>query len=332
MIRIDIFSAKGGVGKTTVAYRLARICARKSGNSVLLVDADLTGTCFGDLVEPWVTTLWRQQMNLIQLVYGCPEALPEHLAQDTLPVYELRVAPPVGDNIGSCRASNATKPGTVLFCPSHPDTSIQINGKNHLVKLAVLQALLGHESAGGWVRYVIEQVVTATDTLVPQGLGFVIVDHGPGIGALQWAELIAIEEEYETAEEKGRPPTRRALFVASRDGVDLAAAKALNERITHDEMTHLAAQATWVLNRLPSEWEAKGESAWRSLLDSDLSHLPSGPTYTAGWYKSAIPLFENRATADAYAQSSLAQFLDNENDEQILRIHERLTFSARVKS
>jgi cellulose biosynthesis protein BcsQ len=76
--RLDVMSLKGGVGKTTLAYALAWAQATRSRRPVLLIDADLTGTCLGDLLDPVVA--WHLEANLAHLLCEPPDTLPEQLA------------------------------------------------------------------------------------------------------------------------------------------------------------------------------------------------------------------------------------------------------------
>src|SRR5579871_3355334 len=202
-VRVDVFSAKGGVGKTTVAFRMAKAFASK--RPALMIDADLAGTCLGDLLEPDVN--WRKEGNLVQLVCGRPEDLPDEKPY----VYQLRPSP--SNKIPRPVDKRVIGP-KVLFCPSHAESQVRIGRKKGPVDHAVLQAFVSHESAGGWVGHVIEEVIKKTQTTVNAagGLAAVVVDHGPGTGALQWAEMHAIEEAA-----KKKAIQRRAVFITSRD-------------------------------------------------------------------------------------------------------------------
>ena len=306
-MRFDVFSAKGGVGKTTVAFRLAKALASIRGQPVLLVDADLTGTCLGDLLERWVG--WKKQPNLIQLVCGRPEDLPDTKP----PVYHLRPSSsarepqPLDKNV---------KGPAILFCPSHAESEVRVGRKREPVSHAVLQALVGHESAGGWVGHVIGHVIERTSAILDGagGLAGVVVDHGPGTGALQWAEMRAINRALgDEAKKKNGASPRRAVFVTSRDLVDLAAASAVDERMKSDDLGSLQTGAVWVLNRVPAA------SGWRSELDRILGESGIGPSSRDRWYKAAIPLEENDTLATSYRQSDLGN-LGFGKDEEIARV------------
>src|SRR4051812_44900250 len=93
--RVDVFSPSSGVGKTLLAVRLAHLQARKTRAPVLLVDADINGPCVGDLLESWVSPPWDSTNNLLHLICGRPEFLPEQLRPGELPVYRVRDACPV---------------------------------------------------------------------------------------------------------------------------------------------------------------------------------------------------------------------------------------------
>lgn len=326
-MRVDVFSSKGGVGKTTVAYRLARRWAEDKKGPVLLIDADLSGTCLGDLVEPAALPSWRYQKNLITLVCGCPEELPELLAPEARPVYKLRLAP---HGAPQRVIANASGP-QVLFCPSHAETFLPASGVQEPVDLAVLQALLGHESAGGWVGHVIESLISVVDNKNDKGVGVLagtVVDHGPGIGALQWSQMSAINAERVEATKKGRASKRQALFVATRDLVDLAASQAVNERIVADSehpWTALSDDATWVINRIPEKWGAASRAApdaWKTDLKEVLTNSGMGPLPNEKWFLRAWPLFENSQMGDAYATSGLPAYIEKQGDDEIRAIYE----------
>lgn len=336
-MRVDVFSAKGGVGKTTVAYRLARKWSETSEQPVLIVDADLSGTCLGDLVEPTTKEGWHTVQNLIHLVCGRPEELPSLVKPNELPVYELR---PVPDDTPK-RVSASVSGAQVVFCPSHTETYLSvpgIHGETSPVDLAVLQALLGHESAGGWVGHVIESVIAATHKLIPGGLAGVVVDHGPGIGGLQWSQMVAIDIELQRAIKENELPLRRALFVTSRDMVDLAAARTIDDRLKRNrqrKMGLLSANCTWVVNRLPSEWgppSERGAEEWRTSLEASLKLWGMGPSERDKWFRHALPLFEEKLLANAYATSELAKYYRENDDVGIAAIHERVTVKAKPKA
>ena len=332
-MRVDVFSAKGGVGKTTVAYRLARTWAEESKRPVLLVDADLSGTCLGDLVECTASPGWHEQQNLIHLVCGRPEELPEQLDLTRLPVYELRAAP----DETPLRVGASVSGPKVVFCPSHAETYFHTPGGVEPVDLPVLQALLGHESAGGWVGHVIQNVISATDERVG-GLAGTVVDHGPGIGALQWSQMSAIDAELAKATRENRPSRRRALAVVTRDLVDLAAARAVDARIAPGRarpMKALRANMTWVVNRLPTAWSPSSSAAadeWRTALQTLLKNAGMGPGPRDGWFRGALPLFEEKLMADAYAISGLAAYYLAYPDSGITDIYKRVTDSAVPKA
>ncbi|WP_438025439.1 P-loop NTPase [Sorangium sp. So ce233] len=335
MMRVDVFSAKGGVGKTTVAFRLAHTWAKKSDLPVLLVDADLSGTCLGDLLEPSAYPGWQEQRNLIHLVCGRPEALPEELAPARLPVYELRSNPDEYPQRVRADASGAT----LLFCPSNAETYLKVSTSiDSMVDLTVLQALLGHESAGGWVGHVIERVIAATRKFVSVGISAVIVDHGPGISALQWSQMSAIEDELSRACKAKSTPSRQALFVASRDMVDLAAARAIDDRIgpaRSRHMGHIRSNALWVLNRLPADWKPSsngGPHQWRTELEEMLSTTHLDSIQHDAWFINALPVFEDPALARAYANSGLPAYWHTNSDHDIADIYDRLTRSTAPKA
>ncbi len=227
--RLDVMSLKGGVGKTTLAYAVAWAQATRSQRPVLLIDADLTGTCLGDLLDPVVA--WHLEANLAHLLCEPPDTLPEQLAPECLPVYVP------GRAGGERDGERATKPpgAAVVFCPSHAYSTQPTR-----VDRAVLEALIGQETAGAWVRHVLDRLITAThQTLGP--LGGVVVDHSPGLAALQSAVLGDIAQH---------PAGRMVAMITTCDRVDLAMCKAAST--THrDELS----KAAWIVNRAPADWD-----------------------------------------------------------------------------
>ncbi len=324
MNRIDVFSAKGGVGKTTVAYRLALKMSQSTKLPVLIIDADLSGTCLGDLVASWVDPVWTAQKTLIGLVCGRPEDLPEQLMGE-LPVYE--VSPPASsDSRIPTRVRPSTSKDAILFCPSHADNDLTIFAAEDKRPMpadpALLHALVGHESAGGWVGHVIRKVIDATSSVLDRKLGGVIVDHGPGIGSLQWAEMTLIERELEKAWVDKRPPTRAAVFVLSRDGVDIQAISALDARMAVDKrqkMARLKDAAVWVVHRLPKDLGPSDR--WRKALIDDLGARWRPSPY--GWFMRAKPLFFEESIANSYAHSDLVSgFVNGDQDTNMIELWE----------
>jgi hypothetical protein len=110
--------------------------------------------------------------------------------------------------------------------------------------LAVLQALLTHETAGHWIEHVLDNLIQTTCKIVPH-LRSVIVDHGPGLAAVQRCALDAILENK-------KPPNARGLIVTTPDYVDLKAVA--------QHFASLAATAGpppplhWLINRVPASW------------------------------------------------------------------------------
>lgn len=179
MQRIDIFSQKGGVGKTSIAILMAMHFYQNDGKSVLIVDADLTGSCIGDAIIPKPKTELDEWLGLSQLICGSPEKLNEAIAQ--LPIYEFDPA----TKSYAPLAKNPTKP-LFTFCLSHLN-AVPPSDAN------VLRALAGHESSGDWVRFVIRQVINMAIEVLGKDL-VVIVDHSPGMSALQQAALNDIRD------------------------------------------------------------------------------------------------------------------------------------------
>jgi CobQ/CobB/MinD/ParA nucleotide binding domain len=267
--RVDVFSVKGGVGKTTMSVLLARAQAEHSKKPVLLIDADLTGTCLGHLLAPNIRGDWNEVLNLAHLICDPPETLDEMLGKDTLPVYSLpsqHDADPREHRVASVERFE----NQVLYCPSHGSST-----GPRVVDQKVLQALAGHETAGGWVRLVIQKVIQATREVAGE-LGGVIVDHSPGMAALQAATL----EDIAAARTK-----RRALFVTTCDRVDL--------KMTNAMVAHLQADVTessvFVINRVRGDWREQ-------------THVKE--EFGTGWVKRASPQSFSADLQKAYEQSA----------------------------
>jgi hypothetical protein len=134
------------------------------------------------------------------------------------------------------------------------------------------------------------------------------------------------------------PSQRQALFVASRDLVDLAAARAINRRIAESipprippsrirPLKALHATATWVLNRLPKEWAPSFDmqaDAWRTALGRTSTQSGIGPALTDRWFREALPLFEDPPMATAYATSGLAAYYKEHGDSGVQAIYDRV--------
>lgn len=255
--RVDVFSVKGGVGKTTVSYLLARAQARISDRPVLLIDADLTGTCVGDLLDEGTEPTWDAVLNLAHLICDRPESLPERLERRSLPVYVHEPGRASGSEPARIHQVAAGVAGRVVYCPSHADSVLP-----RVVDREVLQALIGHETAGGWVRHVLARVIAVTEQ-VSGGLGGVIVDHAPGVAALQSMTLEDIRQV-----QRGRSaanPTRRAVMMTTCDRVDLKMCRAFHAR----EARRIRRATTWVVNRVMPGWREQpgfqdefGDESW----------------------------------------------------------------------
>ncbi len=212
MQRIDIFSQKGGVGKTSLAILMAKHFVSKKRN-VLIVDADLTGSCIGDAIAPDLIDPWESIPGLTQLICGSPDLLLDNVANT--PIYwfdpswtdididKMKIQPPTG--FGIC------------FCPSHLYPDVGSFAK-------ILRALAAHETSGNWVRHVIQMVINQTRQIVGDEI-VVIVDHSPGMAALQQAALEDIRAnaiERKNSEELSKLPNNHvALMITSADKADL---------------------------------------------------------------------------------------------------------------
>ena len=266
--RVDVFSVKGGVGKTTVSVVLARAQAAHSKKPVLLVDADLTGTCLGHLLGPAIRGDWNEVHNLAHLICDPPETLEEALVKDRLPVYRLpeqHTADPKDHHVSRVESFASQ----VLYCPSHGNSTAP-----SFVDPKVLQALAGHETAGGWVRLVIEKVIESTAGVAGE-LGGVIVDHSPGMAALQTATLQDIS---------AAPSARRALFVTTSDRVDL---KMTNATVGHLDQQVLG-RSVFLVNRARGRWREQ-------------AHVKS--EFDTSWVTSARELEYSERLREAYEKS-----------------------------
>jgi hypothetical protein len=293
--RVDVFSVSGGVGKTLLAVRLAQIQAKRANAPVLLIDADIGGPCLGDLLESWASPPWDTTENLLHLICGRPEYLPERLLAGKLPVYRVREECPA--EIDKRRPLIVTQPirgeAALLFCPSHAHST------NPRIEPAVLHALLGHESSGGWIGYLINQVIRATDRLMAGRLGGVIVDHSPSLGALQTA---ALRECIDRRPDGDHGRDCRAIMVTTPRATDLAAARDLAARITAfgasasfgpSALPDLPDRISWIVNRIPPEASDWKESIKKRYPRSD------------GWLDRSLPVRSDPATAESHAEAIL---------------------------
>ncbi|HEX2572229.1 MAG TPA: hypothetical protein VH877_21980, partial [Polyangia bacterium] len=299
-----VFSLKGGVGKTTLTYFLGRAQAEASQKPVLLIDADLSGTCLGDLLAD--TVKWAEAPNLAHLVCGRPEALPEALGAERLPVYvHFPFEPGVEPHRPRRLRATLTGQAAVLFCPSHSESTGELP-----IDRDVLQALVAGESAGGWVSHVIERLSEATAAVVGE-LGGILVDHGPGMGALQRVVRQAIAEDRQT--HKAASP-RRVLLVTSRDGVDLRMCQSFDARLDEGEAEALC----WVVNRVqPGQPSTKG--GWRDSVDARFRRE------LASWFSErALPFYEAPEVASGYACSQLGWPLGESHRQALEAIRREL--------
>jgi hypothetical protein len=292
--RVDMFSVSGGVGKTPLAVRLARLQSMTQGKPVLLVDADVIGPCLGDMLESWASPRWRDTPNLLHLICGRPEYLLEHLRPESLPVYRMRDKQPADPKAQEPERVTAALRGkpAVLFCPHHlystrlgielaEDEELRpqmARGMKPLVEPMVVHALLAHESAGGWIGHVIDQVIRATDRLLGWSLGGVIVDHGPALGTLQSVTLRGLlsapasKPRADAGEREASSvcvTTRRAVIVTTPKAADNASARDLAGWAASQKTDPSALERiVWVVNhatRAKPDW-----NPLQDLQDGDL--------------------------------------------------------------
>lgn len=321
--RVDVFSVSGGVGKTLLAVRLAQLQAKRLSAPVLLIDADVVGPCIGDLLESWASPPWDTTENLLHLICGRPEYLPERLLPGKLPVYRVREVRPADPEarkpellIPPVRSEPA-----VVFCPSHAHST------SPRVEPAVIHALLGHESSGGWIGYLIDQIIRATNRLMGGRLGGVIVDHSPSLGALQASTLLDCLAGRAAGEQGG---LRRAIMVTTPRATDIAAARDLAARIVAftpsapsnergDAIRERALTSTdinerifWIVNRIPPDMVDWRESIKRRFPRSD------------GWLERATGVRWDSATAESQAEADLASQKRAGIDADLAPIVERI--------
>lgn len=220
VLRIDVFSLKGGVGKSTVSYLLAReLGSRTPGRPALLIDADLLGTCVGDMLVPLSDDRWSSRFNLAHLLTVAPETIEEHIHAGRLALYDQGGRP-----LGKDQAKDAE----VWFAPSHA-WSGKVDGIPAPDE-RLIGALAAHETAGDWVHAVMDAV--------EQGLcrfgaisapSAVVVDHSPGMAAVQRRAL----ERGVTGKKSGSRYAR--ILVVGPDWVDQRATVDFLEREAHPE-------------------------------------------------------------------------------------------------
>jgi hypothetical protein len=311
--RVDVFSPSGGVGKTLLTIRLAQLQAQRAHAPVLLVDADISGPCLGDLLESWASPPWDSTTNLLHLICGRPEYLPDQLRPGKLPVYRMRDECPADVEKRAPEIVTEAIRGepAVIFCPSHPHST------NPRVELPVLHALLGHESAGGWIGHLLHEVIRETNRLMDGCLGGVIVDHGPAMGALQSATLRECGMRSCNDDENVE---HRALLVTALRAADLAAARDLAGRmsafLSDPDHGAMAADAmdrvTWIVNRIPPS-----VNDWK---ESIRSRYPRND----GWLEKALPVRADPAMADSHAEADLSRERHAAIDADLERICERI--------
>lgn len=314
--RVDVMSLKGGAGKTTLAFRLAWAQAQAIQQPVLLVDADLPGTCLGDLLEPWVQKAWGSVPNLIDLVCDRPEMLHERLDDDLrLPLYLLRPAPPAAGPRAPARVGGELTGPSIVFCPSHADSA-----DTH-VDPALLHALVAHESAGGWVQHVIDELVRRAQALIGTALAGVIVDHSPGMSALPWAVLQTMASGPREDEAPFHEIVdRKALFVTTPDLTDLSAWADLYSRPgARDLFSSLKASSVWALNRMqPAPPNSTAPRAER--LKPNVRQRVSEEV----WFAEATEIPLDDALAGAVRDGELVQLMKGRPDSPIAPLRARL--------
>lgn len=270
--RVDVFSLKGGVGKTSISILLAQAQKTKKNQSVLVVDADLTGTCIGDLLEFWAAPGWSAQANLAHLICGAPETLDEQLRKN-LPVYVHRPSPPTNEDRTPRRLVKSQKTAELLFCPSHAESTRGPKNALPEVQRSVLQAITGHENAGGFIGFVIDTLIAEVHENHP--LCGVVVDHGPGLAALQAATL---------AQQRGRAD-QRSLFVTTGDAVDLAM---IHEYAKTLDLVDQDATC-WLVNKLGSAGKGNVKSVYHR---------------NQQWFGDALELHQDEKLSEVYAEAA----------------------------
>jgi cellulose biosynthesis protein BcsQ len=160
---ISLFNHKGGVSKTTTAFNLGWMIARK-GKKVLLVDCDpqcnLTGMVLG-----------LENMETAESILGTKNGRPLNIREGLAPAFESRPS-----LIQPVDCPQVPGNGNLWLLPGH------IGLAEYEVTLGIAQELSGSlvtlRNLPGSLRYLIDQ------TAQSYGIDVVLVDMSPSLGAV----------------------------------------------------------------------------------------------------------------------------------------------------
>lgn len=171
---ISLFNHKGGVSKTTTAFNLGWMLARK-GKQVLLVDCDpqcnLTGMVLG-----------LENLETSESIQGLRENKPLNIKEGLLPAFESRPSPVV-----PVECIKIPKNDNLFLLPGH------IGLSEYEVTLGIAQELSGSvvtlRNLPGSIHYLINM------TAAENNIDIVIVDMSPSLGALN-QNLLSISDYF----------------------------------------------------------------------------------------------------------------------------------------
>ncbi len=174
MAIISLFNHKGGVSKTTTAFNLGWMLARK-GKRVLLVDGDpqcnLTGMVLG-----------LENLETSESIQGTKNGRPLNIREGLAPAFESRPTP-----IVPVQCVQIPRNENLLILPGH------IGLAEYEVTLGIAQELSGSvvtlRNLPGSIRYLID--VTAGENKID----IVVVDMSPSLGAVN-QNLLSISDYF----------------------------------------------------------------------------------------------------------------------------------------
>lgn len=169
---ISLFNHKGGVSKTTTAFNLGWMLARK-GQRVLMVDCDpqcnLTGMVLG-----------LEDMDSAESIQGSRNGKPLNIREGLAPAFESRPA-----LIQAVECVQVPGNENLFLMPGH------IGLAEYEVTLGIAQELSGSlvtlRNLPGSIRYLIDQ------TAVAYNIDIVMIDMSPSLGAVN-QNLLAVSD------------------------------------------------------------------------------------------------------------------------------------------
>ena len=234
---VSVHSVKGGVGKSTLSYAIARALARRG--PTLLVDMDLTGTSLADVL-PLEAPSWDGPMELWREPSG--PAIPWEQSQERLreragASENGPVGVPLLNDFLLWRGGRADErdvhPLAVAWRdPATPD--LRVIPSSALPRdLDAILPIIYDELHAGWLESRLEWLLHHILERTP--VRSVVFDTPPTIPGLSRALLsmaIRLPQQIDLAEEGGTPPALKAheirwdpLLVVSPDHQDLRAAE-----------------------------------------------------------------------------------------------------------